>query len=121
VVQPPSGAKGVLDLAVHYDLGSFESRPDNAGVGFMHALEDRVVLRAEPVSLEIFEDTLATTGFFHPPHVAPGVYECQVLICCRLGFDHLVLLQKPQRLAQLYEHADPYRFERVIAAEPVFL
>src|ERR671916_2078304 len=45
----------------------------------------------------------------------------QILARRRLGLDERVPFQKPQRLAELDGHPEPYRVERMIAAKPVLL
>lgn len=83
--------------------------------------EDRIVLRAEPVSYKLRKVPHPPARLLHPPYVAQIMHGPQIVVGRRLGRDERTLFQQPQRLAQLYGHPHPYRVERVVRAEPVSL
>src|SRR5919112_3829777 len=121
VVEPAGDAQSVLRLPVHDEPRGPEHPAYHVGARPVKVGEDRVVLRAEPVLLELLEVPLAPAGLLHAVHVARVVHGGQVLLRRRLGRDERVPFQEPQRLAQLDGHPEPHGVERVVLAEPVLL
>jgi hypothetical protein len=126
VVEPPSETQSVLGLTVDYEPAGLKRRPDHVRRGFVHAFEDGVVLRTEPVFSELLqvfflEIVLAPTGLLDTVYVARVVHGGQILIRSRLGLDERVIFEESKRLTQLYGQPHPQRVEGVALAERIGL